>query len=220
MTAVLLPANPGDPWQRALAAITTIVDEHAEVLEMLEGAFTPLSTPRPGTWLEAIPLDLCLENNGGGATSSGARRLTYFYQPYASITVDAVKVGCVTAGSGDTPTVCRFGLNSVAPNGDLTQVKATANDTTLFASAWKTKEFPSPATLSRGRYAGEHLYIGTGGTPPAFQGARTTAGAAFGTDASRLNGSISGASDLTSSVSAASVANTGVRYYFALRVAA
>ena len=177
----------------------------------------PFSTPRAG-WVEPFPLDICLENNGGGSGPSGSVRLTFFTAP-RSAEVDAVRSGCSTAGDGNTPTVSRLGLYSVASDGDLTLVASTPNDTSLFSTVYPIKEFSTPYTLIQGdRYAVGSLYVGTGGTAPIYNGASTIAGSVFGTNNdTRLNGSISGQSDLPESPAYNTVGNTGSRFWFALR---
>ncbi len=187
-------------------------------MQIIQKAQRPAFFVKRDGWIEPFPLDICLENNGGGSTTSGALRLTFFTPQYTK-TVDAFKTGCVTAGVGNTPTVCRMGLYTVDSAGNITLVASTPNDTALFSSTWNVKALSASYKILKGhRYATGTLYVGTGGTAPAMQGAATTAGTAFGTNNdTRLNGSVSGQTDLPGTVAYSSVANTGVRWWSGLR---
>lgn len=109
--------------------------------------------------------------------TSGTLRLAYFTQPVdATITKIVVQGGTTAAGA--TPTLARFGLYTVASNGDITLVAATASDTALFAVA-NTEEprdlstgggLPASYTLQRGiRYAFGGLVV-TGAAAPTVRG--------------------------------------------------
>ena len=107
-------------------------------MQIIQKAQRPAFFVKRDGWIEPFPLDICLENNGGGSTTSGALRLTFFTPQYTK-TVDAFKTGCVTAGVGNTPTVCRMGLYTVDSAGNITLVASTPNDTALFSSTWNVK---------------------------------------------------------------------------------
>lgn len=76
--------------------------------------------------------DIGLAN--GTAISNQILYLNYFTaQKTESITTVVTYTGTTPAGA--TPTLCQVAIYSVAPNGDLTLITSTANDTSLWAAA-------------------------------------------------------------------------------------
>lgn len=68
------------------------------------------------------------------AATSQQLRLNYFVARKSETTTQ-VKVYSGGTAAAATPSLVRFGLYSVAANGDLTLVASIANDTTIFAGA-------------------------------------------------------------------------------------
>jgi hypothetical protein len=108
---------------------------------------------------------------GIGMTSQ-ALRLTYFTAPR---TKTITQIRAVTTSSGAaaaTPTLCRYGLYSVAPNGDLALVASTPNDTTLFAA--NATSYPKALSASYQILAGQRYAVAplvvSGATVPNLMG--------------------------------------------------
>lgn len=146
--------------------------------------------------------------------TSGVMRLTYLTPPRTRrITTMLAYTGSTAAGA--TPTVCRVGVFSVASDGALTLLDATANDLTLFNGA--NQEFPK--ALANGvtceigqRYAFGVLVV-SGATMPSFLGISIPA--AVIARAPRRAAIVSGLADLPASVAAGSVANNQTWLYVA-----
>lgn len=103
--------------------------------------------------------------------STGSLRLSYFtsYKNFAS-TQGVMWTGNTAAAA--TPTLVKFGLYSVAANGDLTLVASTANDTTLFAgvNTKYTRNWLASVNIQYGqRYAFAALVV-SGAAVPTVQG--------------------------------------------------
>lgn len=145
--------------------------------------------------------------------TSGLLRLTYFTatrtEPVAKVRVLS---GAVAAGA--TPTLARVGLYSVAASGDLTLAGSTPNDTALFAGTntayTKTLTTPS-ATVAGSRYALGVLVVTTA-TAPQLAGFSALPASELAV-APRVTGSLSGQTDLPSSIAAASVGTSGGAVY-------
>lgn len=148
-------------------------------------------------------------------TSNGALRLTYFTAPSA-FTATQIQVQSGATAAGATPTLIRFGLYSVASNGDLTLVAATANDTSICAAA--NTLYTRPLTASYTTIAGQRYAIGmlitTAATAPTMLGSGL--GGGISTLAPRLTGAITGLTDLPATALAATVGATGQTIWAAL----
>jgi hypothetical protein len=108
---------------------------------------------------------------------NGAVPLTLGYIVFTHFTADkteninTLEMGCAGNWTG-TPTLCRYGVWSVAANGDLTPITATVSDTTLLITSGITYPKALAATWAkvRGRrYALGALCVG-GTTGPSVQG--------------------------------------------------
>lgn len=149
---------------------------------------------------------------GVGLAGSGVMVLSYFtaHQAVSSAANVYVRSGATAAGA--TPTLVRWGLYSVAGNGDLTLVASIANSTNLFAATntGYTRSISTPYSLTAGqRYASAWLIV-TSAAMPTIIGPGPAVGAAELAIAPRLTGQVSGQTDLPSSVSAGSVADSAV----------
>lgn len=87
-----------------------------------------------------------------------------------AITTITAATGATAAGA--TPTICRYGVFSVAANGDITLIASTVNDTTLFAAS--NTEYPKALSSTWNKVAGARYAIGalvvTAATMPSFTG--------------------------------------------------
>lgn len=147
--------------------------------------------------------------------TNGRLQLTYFTARKSETTsqVRVISGGTATA----TVTLARIGLYSIAANGDGTFVAATDSDTSLLASTntLYTRSWAVPAAKVAGqRYAlGVLVLAATAGSVTSV----VTSG--FGTElatAPRLNGIISGLSDLPASFAEAGLSTTSFLMYGAV----
>jgi len=134
--------------------------------------------------------------------SSGTLQLTYFT---ARKTETINNVRMLTDGTAATgTTLARMGVYSVAGNGNLTLVAATASDATLFSGTYSPnlRALTTPFSKVKGtRYAVGVLLVGTG--MPTIT-ATTCAGADAGL-APRLCGLVPGQADLPANITAGTV---------------
>lgn len=142
-------------------------------------------------------------------------RLTYF-TARKSRACTQLRVLTGTTAAGATPTLCKLGLYSVAADGALTRVAATASDTTLFAAASTTytRATTAPfAVTAAQRYAFGIIMV-TAAALPTFLGYSSSAAAAaeFAVDP-RISGALNTQTDLPATATAASVAATVAVFY-------
>lgn len=151
----------------------------------------------------------------GVASGNGTMRLTYFTaRKTETITQVRIPTGA-TAAVGAT--LCRVGIFTVDGSGNITLVASTTNDTALWiaASTSYTKSLSSSFSKVAGTlYAVGILVVGTS-TAPTFLGS-TALNAAEAAVAPRLGASVSGQTDLPSSVSAGSIGDSAHLAYVAL----
>jgi hypothetical protein len=160
---------------------------------------------------ESLPRDLVL---GSIAMSTGVLRLRYFT---ARKTEDVanIRMRTGTTAAAATPTLCRMGIYSVAANGDITLFAACANDTSLFASinTTYTKALTSTVTLVKGtRYAFGAIVV-TGTTAPTVLSSNSTLDSVEVAVAPRLTATLTAQTDLTTPITAGTLANTAVSIY-------
>lgn len=152
---------------------------------------------------------------GNAAIVSGRIQLEYFTAPDTWDAASIYKVAGSIPMSGTAPTMIKFGVYSVASNGDLTLIAVTANDTSLFTVAFAsaTKAFVAPCPFVRGnRYAAATLVI-TAGTIGNMWGTATMAGGMLD-DAPTLAKQVTGQTDLPSSIPTASATGVASAYTF------
>lgn len=153
--------------------------------------------------------------SGALSMASQTLRLGYF-DAFRNEGISQARVLCGGTAAGATPTLVRYGLYTVADNGDLTLVASTPNDTTLLATinTGYSKALSTPYRLLVGqRYAGAVLVV-TGAAAP------TIGGSILGVAVDSLGpppicGVVSGQADLPASIVAASIAVTSSRPYIA-----
>jgi hypothetical protein len=172
-------------------------------------AKAPLVNPNQYATGEAV-LDRYLgQKDAFGAASSGALLLTYFTaQRTESITQIRTYLGGTPAGA--TPTLCRFGIWSVASADDALTglVASTPNDTALFnsANAAHTKSFSATFSKVAGtRYAVGVLVV-SGAAIPTFLGCGVNSSTLDIVAVPRLSATVASQTDLPSTVAAGSLA--------------
>lgn len=149
-------------------------------------------------------------SSSGLRLDSGVLRLTYFT---AKKTENITQLRVITGNpaAGATPTLVRFGVYSVAANGDLTLVASIANDTTLLSTTFSrfTRSLSATWAKTQGqRYAFGGLCV-TAAAAPILAGAITSAfNAGEAAEEPRLTGTVTGQTDLPASILAASVGTT------------
>lgn len=154
-----------------------------------------------------LPRHIAGSNTAVSLGASGTIRLVYFQAPRTeTITQLAVVTG--TTGAGATPTLVRWGVYSVAGNGDLTLAGAIANDTTALAVA--STRYLRSLTSSYGSVAGNWYAFGimvvTGAALPTLAGISLNAATAQASASPRISGQLAGQTDLPSSILAGNVA--------------
>lgn len=161
--------------------------------------------------------DRGLMNNQGQVTTSGSMRLVYF-TPAASHTATTAITYVGSTPAGATPTLCKVGFYTVDEAGDLTLVASTANTTSMWSGGAATEYAvalsASYTFLAGQRYAAAVLVV-TGATAPNLCGCSGPVTSVLGARAPRIQGTVTGQSDLPASVSAGSVTNAATRPYIA-----
>lgn len=120
-----------------------------------------------------VPHRRQLTSHSVASIASGVVHMSTFVAPRseAITTVTAYTGGTAAAA---TPTLCRYGLWTVAANNTITLVGSTTNDTTLFASTFTTyaRTLSATVNLVAGQLYAVGLLIVTGAAMPAFHGAQ------------------------------------------------
>lgn len=131
--------------------------------------------------------------------SSGRLRLTYFTSD-ATILATSLAVSSGSIAATGT-SLCRYGIYSIAANGNGTLIAATDSDTNIFASinTVYSRSFAAPVTITAGnRYAAGPLWVGSGTVP--YLVVYTIYGTLYlGSGSERLAGYIPSLSDLPAS---------------------
>lgn len=148
---------------------------------------------------------------------SGGVYLTYFRAP-RSLTVANIKMVSGTTAAGATPSLVKYGLFSVAANGDITRIGITASDTAIFAAASTayTRALLATADVVAGNvYASAMLTVTAAAAPSVISTPGVSAGSsgALAAVAPRLNGIVLAQADIAASYTAAQVTNATPRYY-------
>lgn len=159
--------------------------------------------------VESFPRALAISSV---ATGSGHLRFTYFTCPksFTATQLSAYSTGTPAAA---TPTLVRYGLYTVASNGDLTLVASTTNDTAVFsvASTQYTRAISGPSAITSyamvtgQRYAFGVLIV-TGVATPTMWGWQTPLGAIANLEP-KLGSCLTGQADLPASITSASLSN-------------
>lgn len=159
--------------------------------------------------VEKLTTGFCVINRTMAVASiamvSGRIHLDYFTAPETASRTSMLKVGGATPAA-PTPTMIKFGVYSVAANGDLTLIASTPNDTSLFTVAFQTvtKAFSVACPFTRGnRYATAILVISAATMPSLWGGSGLSGGEV--TQAPRFHGAVTGQTDLPATITSASV---------------
>lgn len=152
-------------------------------------------------------------NSTGVTMSTGVLRLSYF-TARRTATVTALRLNSGTTAAGATPTLARYGLYSVDSSGNLTLMSAITSDTSIFSVALTT--YTRSLAASQTVVAGQRYAIGaivvTTATAPTIMGALAATGNENAISP-QLCGTLTGQTDLPSSITAASVAQTQSVFY-------
>lgn len=149
--------------------------------------------------------------------ASGVVRFAYFTARRTE-TVTQISINTGATAAGATPTLIRYGLYSVAANGDLTQIAATENDTSLLATtqASHPKALAAPVELTGGaRYAVAAIVVTSAAAATVFS-SFCVAAADNGAEP-RLAASRTGQTDLLASYTAAQLTLTQHIFYASIR---
>lgn len=170
-----------------------------------DARFNPTQYPNTHNLLAAglstIPRQNASSVAAVGLTNQSLRMV--YFTPVKSFTSTQVRMYSGSTAAGATPTLCRVGLYSIAPNGDGALVASIANDTTLFASTITayTRAWSAPVGITQGqRYALGSLVV-TGAAAPTVPGFAFAAAAIAAEldQAPRLTAQITGQADLPAS---------------------
>ena len=128
-----------------------------------------------------------------------------------NMTVSAISVRTGSTAAAATPTLIRMGLYSESVVGDLTQIAATPNDTTLFATTNTiyTKSFSAITNVTMGNRYAVAVIVVSATTMPSLNTFGSGPGSAEVTVAPKMQSSLASQSDLPSSIVANSLATTG-----------
>lgn len=153
---------------------------------------------------------------GNAGLNSGNLRLTYF-TARKSETVTQVRMFSNGTAAGATPTLVRYGLYTVAANGDLTLVANIASDTALFATqnTAYTRNLASPYAKVAGQRYASGLLVVTGATAPTVFCTVPLISSEMA-QAPRLSASLTGQTDLPSSIAAGTLTDTTAMCYSVL----
>jgi hypothetical protein len=181
-------------------------------LDAPDGRIAQLTSNALTVGEETLPRELIVST--GVNTSTGSLRLGYF-TARKSETTTQVRVVSGSTAAGATPTLVRVGLFDVATNGNLTLIASTVNDTAVFAAAttiYTRSWSASVAKVAGHRYALGILIVTAAAVP-------TLMGQSIQCDilaAPLITSALSGQTDMPSSITAGSLASSGVRPYAAI----
>lgn len=121
------------------------------------------------------------------AVTSGTIRWTQFVAPRNAV-VSTVEHCTGSTAAGATPTTVKYAVYSVAEDGAVTLLAATANDTTLLAAANTPypKALSAPVTLAAGSTYAVGLLVVTGAATPTIFGPASLASGQAGTGRFRV----------------------------------
>lgn len=154
----------------------------------------------------------------GVTIATGVLQLSYFTARKTEVTTQARVVTGGTAAAA-TPTICRFGLYSIAANGDGALVASIVNDTTLFAatSTAYTRSWSSSYTKLAGQRYALGLIVVSGVAVPSFMGVLLGTGPSTESSiAPRITSRLTAQTDLPSTFTDASLLSTATNIYGAV----
>ena len=153
------------------------------------------------------------------AASSQELRLTYF-TALKTETVTQVRIPCGSIAAAATPTLVRIGIYQESPDGSLTLVANTANDTTLFAATYNeyTKALAAPFKKYKGQRYAVGILVVSAAALPTFLAPHPNNASVLGSvlgRAPRMHGCVTAQADLPSTVANWSITTPAVRLAYA-----
>lgn len=166
---------------------------------------------RPTDGQEIAPKDLFTSDSV--ALVSGQVSFNYF-TAYDTQDVTALRTYTGTTAAGATPTLCKMGLYSVAANGDLTLMAATANTNTLWNSANASHQanLTAPQKVIKGNRYAFGLIIVTAAALPTVP-SRSVPIVLSGVASPRTFAQLTGQTDLPNAVAAGVLSNGATARY-------
>jgi hypothetical protein len=148
---------------------------------------------------------------------SGAVRIAYFIAS-RNETVANLSMSTGNTAAAATPTLVRFGLYSVAANGDLTQIAATVSDATIFATTLTryARALSAPVTLVEGQQYAVAALVVTAAAAPSVTGVLCATPVDNGLMTPRLCHVVTGQADLAATYAQASLAQSQSFVYAAV----
>lgn len=161
--------------------------------------------------IETINRTLLVSSNV--PTGNQNLRLNYFTARKSLLSTQSRVVGGGTAAAA-APTLVRWGLYSIAANGDGTLIAAIANDVTLFSVALTTYTRPwlAPVNIVSGQLLAFGLLVVTAVAAPTVDGVMIS-GPGESLLSPRINGNIGGQADLPANFAAAAPSVSGSWVY-------
>lgn len=165
---------------------------------------------------ECVPDRELWVSSSASPLSSGRLCLVHF-TARRSEAINTVTMWTGGTAAGATPTICRYGIYSVAANGDLTLVASTPNDTALWAAA--NTAYPKALSATWNKLAGRRYAAGilcvTAAAVPNFIGTTGTSLSHIGTtylDAPTISSCVTGQADLPANVAVGSLTGFNIRH--------
>lgn len=153
-------------------------------------------------------------NSSTATQSTGIFRVVYFTATKTE-TITSLSTSTTTTAAAATPTLARFGVYSIDSAGAATLVASTANDTTLFATAFT--KYTKALSSSWAKVAGQRYAIGilvvTAAAAPTIAAASLTGNVAVFSAAPRISGQLASQADLPSTYTDVSLTGTGFVNY-------
>lgn len=152
--------------------------------------------------------------NSTTTMTSQTARYSFFTAPM-SATITKVAVYC-TGAAGATPTKIRFGIYTVAANGDITLVANTAHDAALLVTTIRyEKALASSYAVTAGTRYAVGLLVVTAAAAPTIA-AHVNGSGALATRSPRIAGAVASLSEIQNSEVEANLGTTPNSPYFEL----
>lgn len=150
---------------------------------------------------------------GGSAFASGALALTFF-NPSKTQTMGKLRIGNGSTAAAATPTLCRAGVYKEEIDKSLTLVGSIANDTTLWsaASTIYSRNLTTPFVIEAGARYALGILVVSAFAMPTFKSTSAVASSEALMDP-KLCASVTGLSDLPSTIAAGSLLGTSLMLY-------
>lgn len=211
-------------YGKASGVISNAKDQAAVVERHLGSGASPSAAG--GSYVTSLALDpdalasadstmLRTVATGTSQQTAGVLRLSFFTARRDMPALTKLRSVCTTAGTGAT--LAKMGLYLVDASGNLTLIASCASDTALWTVA--NTRYEKTTAASYAIVAGQRLAFGVlqvGGTAPTLAGrsmsGSTAAQTEFGLEP-RLSATVSGLTDLPSSIAVGSLVDAGSQVY-------